>query len=58
MDAAPEFAQLQLQFVDQLQQRYEVIRPLSLFEDRTATQRAQETQLHPETVRTLARRFR
>jgi transposase len=35
-----------------------VIRPLILFEDRTATQRAQETQLHPETVRTLARRFR
>jgi putative transposase len=58
VDAAQEFAQLQLQFVDQLQQRYEVIRPLILFEDRTATQRAQETQLHPETVRTLARRFR
>jgi len=57
VDAAQEFAQLQLQFVDQLQQRYEVIRPLILFEDRTATQRAQETQLHPETVRTLARRF-
>jgi transposase InsO family protein len=58
VEAAQEFAQLQLQFVDQLQQRYEVIRPLILFEDRTATQRAQETQLHPETVRTLARRFR
>lgn len=58
MDAAQEFAQLHLQCVDQLQQRYEVIRPLILFEDRTATQRAQETQRHPETVRTLARRFR
>jgi hypothetical protein len=58
VDAAQEFAPLPLQCVDQLQQRYEVIRPLILFEDRTATQRAQETQLHPETVRTLARRFR
>ena len=58
MDAAQEFAQLQLRFVDQLQQRYEVIRPLILFEDRAATQPAQETQRHPETVRTLARRFR
>src|SRR6266705_5036152 len=27
VDAAQEFAQLQLRFVDQLQQRYEVIRP-------------------------------
>jgi putative transposase len=58
VDAAQEFAQWQLRFVDQLQQRYEVIRPLILFEDRTATQRAQETQRHPETVRALARRFR
>ena len=58
VDAAQEFAQLQLRFVDQLQQRYEVIRPLILFEDRTATQRAQETQRHPETVRAMARRFR
>src|SRR5438093_4107047 len=58
VDAAQEFAQLQLRFVDQLQQRYEVIRPLIFFEDRTATQRAQETQRHPETVRALARRFR
>jgi len=58
VDAAQEFTQLQLRFVDELQQRYEVIRPLILFEDRTATQRAQETQRHPETVRALARRFR
>src|SRR5712691_949129 len=58
VDAAQEFAQLQLRFVDQLQQRYEVIRPLILFEDRTATQRAQETQRHPETVRAMVRRFR
>src|SRR5262245_57136298 len=53
-----EFAQLQLRFTDQTQRRYEVIRPLLLFEDRTATQRAQETETHPDTVRTFQRRFR
>jgi putative transposase len=58
VDAAQEFAQLQLRFVDEVQQRYEVIRPLILFEDRPATQRAQETQRHPETVRAMVRRFR
>jgi transposase InsO family protein len=52
------FAQLQLGFVDQTQWRYEVIRPLVLFADRTAAQRAQETDTHPDTVRTLRRRFR
>src|ERR687885_2611748 len=58
MDSTTEFAQLQLRFVDQTQQRYEVIRPLVLFADRPATHRAQETGTHPETVRTLHRRFR
>jgi hypothetical protein len=52
------FVQLQLGFVDQTQRRYEVVRPLVLFADRSATQRAQETQTHPDTVRKLARRFR
>jgi hypothetical protein len=52
------FAQLQLRFTDQTQRRYEIIRPLLLFEDRTATQRAQEAETHPDTVRTFLRRFR
>jgi hypothetical protein len=52
------FAQLQLGFIDPIQWRYEVIRPLVLFADRTAAQRAQETETHPDTVRTLRRRFR
>jgi transposase InsO family protein len=52
------FTQLQVGFVDQIQWRYEVIRPLVLFADRTAPQRAQETGTHPETVRQLRRRFR
>jgi transposase len=52
-----DFAQLQLHFVDQIQWRYEVIRPLVLFADRTATVRAQETATHPETVGKLKRRF-
>jgi hypothetical protein len=44
------FAQLQLGFVDQTQWRYEVIRPLVLFADRTAPQRAQETDTQPIVV--------
>ena len=58
MDSTAEFAPLPLRLGDQLQWRYEVIRPLVLFADRTATQRAHETATHPETVRTLHRRFR
>ena len=58
VEPTAEFAHLQLRFADQTQRRYEVIRPLLLFEDRTATQRAQETETHPDTVRTFLRRFR
>ena len=58
MEPTAAFAQLQLGFVDPIQWRYEVIRPLVLFADRTAQQRAQETDTHPDTVRTLQRRFR
>ena len=47
----------QLLFLDPMQYRYELIRPLLLFPDRTATQRAQETGTHPETVGRLKRRF-
>jgi hypothetical protein len=43
MDSTAEFAQLPLRLGDQLQWRSEVIRPLVLFADRTATQRAHET---------------
>jgi hypothetical protein len=52
------FALLPRGLVDQTQGRDEVIRPLVLFADRTARQRAQETHTHPDTVRTLRRRFR
>jgi transposase len=57
MDPLADFAQLQRHFVDQIQWRYEVIRPLVLFADRSATARAQETGTHPETVGKLKRRF-
>jgi transposase InsO family protein len=57
MEAASDFAQLELRFVDQIQGRYELIRPLGLFENRPATQRAHETHTHPETVRQFRRRF-
>src|SRR5262245_56012820 len=58
MEPLADFAQLELHFVDQVQWRYAVIRPLVLFDDRTAAQRAVETHTHPETVRKLTRRFR
>ena len=48
---------LQLPFSDPAQQRYELIRPLLLDPERTATQRAQETGTHPETVGRLKRLF-
>src|SRR4030095_13378471 len=47
----------QLRFLDPTQQRYELIRPSLLCPERTATQRAQETGAHPETVRRLKRCF-
>ena len=58
MEPTAEVAQLPLRFVDQTPWRYEVIRPLVLCADRTTAQRAQETTTHPDTVRTLQRRFR
>jgi hypothetical protein len=53
-----DFAPLQLQLVDQTPWHDEVIRPLVLLADRTPRQRADETDRHPATVRTLTRRFR
>jgi hypothetical protein len=53
----PDADDPQLSFNDPTQYRYELIRPLVLFQDRTATQRAQETGIHPDTVGTLKRRF-
>ena len=53
----PDAADPQLPFLDPTQQRYELIRPLLLDPERTATQRAQETGTHPETVGRLKRRF-
>jgi len=52
-----DFDQLQPRFRDPIQRRYEILRPLVLLQDRTATQRAEETHTHPETVGTLKRRF-
>jgi transposase len=57
VEAAQDFAQLQLHITDQMQWRYELIRPLVLFEEGTAVQRAEETRTHPDTVRTFVRRF-
>jgi hypothetical protein len=51
-------AQLQPQFADRSQWRYEVIRPIVRLADRTPQQRAQETQTHPASMQKLTRRFR
>jgi transposase InsO family protein len=53
MEPMPDFAQLQLHFVDHIQWRYEVMRPVVLCADRTAAQRAAETQTPPDTVRMM-----
>jgi hypothetical protein len=53
----PETDDPLLPCIDATQQRYELIRPLLLDPERTATQRAQETGTHPETVGRLKRRF-
>ena len=47
----------QLPLHDVMQQRYELIRPLVLLQECPASQRAQETDTHPETVGALKRRF-
>jgi transposase InsO family protein len=53
----PDVDEPQLPLHDPIQHRYEIIRPLVLFQDRTAIQRAQETATHPEAVGRLKRRF-
>jgi transposase len=58
VELTAEFAQLQRGFVDRTPWRDEVIRPLVLCANQTVQRRAQETQTHPDTVRTLRRRFR
>jgi hypothetical protein len=42
MEPLSDYAQLQLHFVDSVQRRYEVIRPIVLLRDRTVAQRAEE----------------
>jgi hypothetical protein len=57
MEPRQDFAQLHLHFVDQIQWRDALIRPLVLLAEGTPTQRAEATHTHPDTVRTFARRF-
>ena len=52
-----DFDPLQEVFRDPMQRRDAIIRPLVLLQDRTATERAEETGPHPETVSRLNRRF-
>jgi len=53
----PDADEPQLPFTDPTPYRYALLRPLVLFQERTATQRAQETATHPDTVGSLKRRF-
>jgi transposase len=53
-----EFVHIQQSFTDQMQWRYELIRPTLLFNNPTPAQRAEETQTHIETVREVLRQFR
>lgn len=53
-----DFQQLQLRFSDHVQWSYELIRPLVLYPSQTPRERAQETQVHPRTVRRHLRYFR
>ena len=53
----PEADEPPLPFTDPTPYRYARIRPLGLFQERTATQRAQETATPPDTGGTLKRRF-
>jgi transposase InsO family protein/transposase len=46
-----------LPFDDLTQQRYEVIRPVAVIGNQSATERAREIGMHPETVGRLKRRF-
>src|SRR5687768_8172124 len=57
VEPAWDFAQLQSHVTDQMQWRYELIRPLVLFDIGTPRQRAQETHTHLDTVRTFMRQF-
>jgi transposase/transposase InsO family protein len=53
----PDADDPRLPFNDPTQQRYELIRPVAVIGNRTATERAQETGMHPETIGRLKRRF-
>ena len=52
-----DVARLRLGFVDPIQWRSEVIRPVVLLQDTTPQQRAHEMHTHPFTVRRFHRRL-
>ena len=56
MEQLPDCDQLPLRFPDPVQRRYEIIRPV-LLDECTATERAAQTHLHPDTIGKLKRRF-
>lgn len=53
-----EYAQLKLKFVDDVQERYESIRPIVLFEDVSIKKRAKEIGYNTKTIRKRVKRFK
>jgi transposase InsO family protein len=53
-----DFNQLQLRFINGIQERYEIIRPLVLFEDITVEERSRQTKRHPQAIRKHVKRFK
>ena len=56
MSTAEDFAQYKLQFVDDIQHDYEVIRPIVLFAE-TIAERSRQTGIEQTVVGAKARRF-
>lgn len=54
---AESYPQLRLHFIDDVQERYEIARPLLLGQAVTAVKRAAETDTHAQTVRSYVHRF-
>lgn len=58
MSRTEDFVQLKLKFVDDVQERYESIRPIVLFEDVSIEKRAAEIRSNTQTIRKRIKRFK
>ena len=51
------FELLEVKFIDEVQRKYEIIRPVILFEDKTVLERSQQTKVHHKAIQKYIRRF-